>query len=423
MSADSDERSAVRRVGGALRLRWGFYYFTLVSFLTLFKLFDPSTRGHYRVFTSAARALWNEQPAYFTDFSWQTGLHWFYSPACGLFFYLPFSLLPETVGVILNVFVMWVVFVWGATYFFNAVLESPTFEFVTVSSLNLFWFFTASEMIGAIASEKTEILMIGTCFLSAGLLLRGRNHLPAFLLAMVTNWKFQPVAFVGLVAIALFLHRKNIRFAVEFSLWSLFFLVLPYLFVGPSYLNAAYLDWMHAVQQQLASQWKSFDHVYNVVRTIVGIDISYQAVQMTALIVGICFAALQVAEGVRKSPFIRSIFLAIGLSAAFMTSFSPLSQSNGYILVAPLTAVLALCYGLLTSRSLEKYIAASALVIGWILTSVLTSDLVPVAVRDFTRATAVKSLGPLLMAATVIWLIVWRRPKQIYSRITSQITS
>lgn len=404
----------LREFGKALRSRWGFFYFTLVSFATFFKLLDPSTRGHYRVFTGAARALWNEKPAYFTDFGWQNGLEWFYSPACGLTFYLPFSFLPETVGVILNVATMWAVFVWGTSYFLNAVLETRKFDFVPLPSLNLFWFFIASEMIGAIASEKTEILMVGLCLLSAGFLVRGRKWWPAFILAMVTNWKFQPLALVGLLAISLIFYRKNIQFIFEFAVWSLIFLAVPYAMTGSEYLGTAYPQWMQAVQNQLITQWKSFDHVYNVARTLGGIEITYSAVQNIALVVALVLAALQAADYAlhrrgKSGSFRWSACLALSLAATFMTSFSPLSQSNGYILVAPLTAVLALIYAQLPKRSTEWYVALGGLLAGWFITSMLTSDLVPVAVRDFTRESAIKSLGPLVMAAAVVWFLLWRK--------------
>ncbi len=401
-------------IGKALLTRWGFFYFTFVSVITFFKLLDPSTRGHYRVFTGAARAMWNEQPAYFTDFGWQNGLEWFYSPACGLTFYLPFSFLPETVGVILNVVFMWAVFVWGTSYFFNAALDTPKFDFVPLRSLNLFWFFIASEMIGAIASEKTEILMVGLCLFAVGLLIRGRQWWPAFILAMVTNWKFQPLALVGLLVLSLIFYRRNFRFLFEFVFGSVVFLVVPYAMTGTEYLGRIYPQWMQAVQNQLITQWKSFDHVYNVARILGGVEVTYSAIQMVAFIVAVGMVSLLVTDYAlyrrgKSGSFTSSACLALSLAATFMTSFSPLSQSNGYILVAPLTAVLAMIYGRLPKQSTEWWVALAGLLAGWFITSMLTSDLVPVAVRDFTRESAIKSLGPLVMVAAVVWILVWRK--------------
>lgn len=400
--------------------RWGLAYFVVISWVSFGKLMDPASRGHYRVFTSAARALWNQQPSYGSDFGWQTGLEWFYSQTCGLVFYLPFSFLPETIGVWLNAIVMWLVFVWGAGSFFKEVFGSKSMDLVPHPIVNVFWFIVTSEMIGAIVSQKTEILMIGVCFLSVSWISRGRMALAAAALALIANWKLQPLPLIGLLALATITFRRDWRFPVSFvgwfAGWSAVWIGLPYLILPFGYVTSTYAAWGEALQRQLVTQWTAFDHVYNVLRKVIGIDVDFASTQVIGVVVGGSFALIQLVYGhgcdSKPRSYVLSLCLALALGAAYMTSFSPLSQSNGYILAAPLFAVLCLFLAKFPPASFERKATSLAIGFGWFVTSLLTSDLVPSAVRAFTRENALKSLGPLLMAAFVVWMLFARRPER-----------
>lgn len=387
------------REPGFFKRHWGFLYFVLISAVSFGQLLKPGIRGHYRVFTSAARFLWNSEPTYMTDFGWNTGLYWFYSPICALTFYLPFSVLPETFGILLNAVVMWAAFVAAVRYFFRTfgTLQTP---------INLFWFLAGSEMIGAITSQKTEILIISICLAATAWLAQGRTLLAGFALALVTNWKFQPLALFGLLAMVEILYWRRIRFTVGFTSGSIAFALLPFAFFDSSFVIHSYLEWMNAVQYQLHTQWQNFDHVTNVFGKLFGLPVTYTTTQITGLAAGLAFATLQIMQWNWRRDANEALVMAGCFASVFMTAFSPLSQSNGYILLAPGLAALTLLY------SQRPRLIRWGMAFGWIFTSLLTSDLVPKVAREFARANALKAVGPLVVLITIV-VFVFRSRKTI----------
>ena len=376
---------------------WGFIYFILISVISFGQLLKPSIRGHYRVFTSAARFFWNHEPTYMTDFGWNTGLYWFYSPTCALTFYLPFSFMPETFGVLLSTAIMWLVFVLAARYFFE------TFG-TTATPVNLFWFLSGSEMIGAITSQKTEILIVALCLFSVAFLARGRAGFAGIALALVTNWKFQPLALVGLLTVTEIIFLKRIRFASSFVIASAVFAGLPYLLFDSTFVSSTYGEWLKAVQYQLHTQWQNFDHVTNVAGKLFQLPVTYETTQWLGGLAGSASIALLIAQFRTSRDFKEALVFAGALAAVFMTSFSPLSQSNGYILLAPALAAATLLY------SRRPKLLSYGMAFGWIFTSLLTSDLVPKVAREFARANALKAIGPLILITILSLVVIRRRP-------------
>lgn len=55
---------------------------------------------HYHLFVSAGKHLWQGLDPY--EFDFQSVGYWFYSQAMGMFFYTPFGLLPDRIGLFLH---------------------------------------------------------------------------------------------------------------------------------------------------------------------------------------------------------------------------------------------------------------------------------------------------------------------------------
>jgi hypothetical protein len=401
-------RDRVRTIALRLRSNWGFWYFALLSVITLTQLFDPSRRGHYHAFTSAGHAVASAAPSYMTDFSWNTGLYWFYSPTCALMVYYPFSLLPETVGLILHVFLMWSVFVAGVLFAVRSIEKLKISQFTPVQpmSINLFWFFITSEMIGAIASQKLEILMTGMIFFSLGLLLRQRYLLASLLLALATNWKFQPIPLVGLLVLGEILARR-FQFFLGFLGFSIAAFLFPFAVLPFGYINITNNDWFRAVDYQLVSQWLNFDHLFGFAMKILRFSFDLSEVKVLGVLIGGLFLAFQLWYVSWVQHFLsrgREIIFSGILATFFITSLSPLSQSNGYILVAPLV-LFATSLAFRAPFEFRK-LEVAAVLGGWVLTSVLSSDLVPKATRLFFSENAFKSLGPLVLATYCLWCML-----------------
>src|SRR3954463_67139 len=121
MASISSGASSTAGASKRLLDRAGTAVFWLVTLFAFRRICIESPGAHYRLFTLAGKALWAGRPAYGSDHGTNIGL-WLYSPSCGMFFFAPFSLLPDPAGQFLYMALSIALFAWGAHSLLGAVL-------------------------------------------------------------------------------------------------------------------------------------------------------------------------------------------------------------------------------------------------------------------------------------------------------------
>lgn len=385
---------------------------------------------HYRIFVSAGSALWTSQPAYGTDFGTSLG-YWFYSPSCGMFFFGPFSRLPETLGLGLFVAISWVAFVYGTSRFWKVVRPDDDLD----PLINWFWFAIAGQVHLAITTSKLELIMTGLLLWAGACLAeRRRRWFAAIILAMIANWKFQPLPAIGLVTISLLLVDRDWKWPLLFTAALFSWFLLPFLFRPASYLLAAHETWRSTLSQFIDRDWLLFDHPFKFLKNVLGVSVTYS----TARLVGLSFSALLILIQVRSTWSVlmarrdrskgigiftsaksgatqisarpineRAIVVLLGLAygALFTCLFSPLNQNNAYVLYVPLLMAGFISFGVATST--EKLLWKYVLVIAWAVMTLSYSDIMPPAQRAFLREIAVKPLGCLILGTALALYQCW----------------
>ncbi len=86
-----------------LRTRLGLVAFVVASLIALVRVALERRSEHYFLFTQAADLLWAGENPYGRELGTPIGL-WFYSPACGMFFFKLFSWIQPKLGELLNQF-------------------------------------------------------------------------------------------------------------------------------------------------------------------------------------------------------------------------------------------------------------------------------------------------------------------------------
>lgn len=365
--------------------------------------------GHYRIFVGAGRALWAGISPYGTDYGTGVGF-WFYSPTCGMFFFGPFALLPEKLGLFVYMALSWTLFVIGAKQFITALLGNNPQKTSTSHLLNFFWLGISPQMFTGILTSKLEISMVGLLFLCASwLLAEKRLPLAAFVLAMLLNWKFQPLPTIGLVLIVWLLLRRSFFFIIWIVAASLFWLVLPLAFKSAGFILSVYQQWNSSLSSFVRTAWLDFDNIFSFLHNALGLRFSFGAFQVISGVIG---TLLALALGYwtferRKKTNVRLILgegvgLGMALGGAFTVAFSPLSQNNSYILYAPTLLLALLSVGGssgIWKRSLEVVLGST-----WLVMTFAYSDAVPASFRAELRHISVK---PVACFSLAIFLLAY----------------
>jgi hypothetical protein len=374
-----------------LRRNWGILALAIVSLYALARLLHQPVPGHYRIFTGAAHALWRGENPYGTDFGTGVGL-WFYSPSCALFFFGPFDLLPEKLGLALYMLISWGAFVWGARAFARALRCE--------SVLQLFFALIAPQMLSAIVSSKLEILILGAVFLAGAAVVSGRwVAVSAVLLAWTIDWKFQPLPTAGLLALVFILVRRDWRWPAWLAGALAVFHFLPRLFVPMGLWQASTATRAETLRSFIGSSWLHFENIYAFSQHFLGMSYGYGAAQLAAACAGgiLAIALVGAIRGLGRADAARcGAILALSLGAAFTCAFSPLNQNNGYILYAPLLLGALVIRG--ESHETARRAWALAIGIAWAVMALAYSDAVPPAAREALRHAALKSVICLALA-------------------------
>lgn len=392
-------RSFISRWGNSL----GFWIYLAASIATLIKIALGPVGGHYDIFIQGTRDMLAGVTPYgrhINESGW-----WFYSPNCALFFFSFFAPLPDRLGQFLFMSISWCLFTESLRRISN------TIPGLTALRRTWFWFLLTGEVIGGLLNTRIEMFMCGV-FLAAWLLVRRKptsSPWAGILTAMVTFWKFLTLPTVGLWCVVDLLVRRRLTYAFGLVGGLVFWGLLPYLLKPAAFVNLQYRSWISSLSEVFASAdnpWRHYQHFYRFLEQL-GIPLSYMQAQGLAAVFGLGLAAVVVTAWRRGVSTDRLWLLALGLGMAHLDVFAPTSQSAAYFTYAPLLLVSLLDWETLSARA--RGFAPWMLGSTYVAVSLVYSDLVPRAVRDWAWQYSVKSLGVLALAAWVSWLFSRRQ--------------
>ena len=240
----------------------------------------------------------------------------------------------------------------------------------------------------AVTTSKPEIIMTGILLICVAELLRGSSRLdPGFFLAMILNWKFQPLPTLGLFSLAWIIDRRNLKFPLALLAGTVFWFAIPLAVLPNELLEDVHASWTRTLAPFVASSWMNFDNFYSFVVHGAGIPLTYVGSQILSAAFGLLLAAglafrprLRTADGVSLPD---DTVYALAFGALFTALFSPLSQNNGYVLLAPMFIV-----AVRASRT-DRTIRGAFLGLLFVL-FLAYSDLVPAGFRNGARAIGLK---------------------------------
>lgn len=375
------------------RKNWGLWILALSIVGAYVSVLLKTPGGHYSSFSQPALYLWRGEDPYGVPFA--GGMN-FYSPSCALFFFSAFAFLPPALGQGLYVGVSIALWIAAVVYFLRAAQASLGLRFQGQPGTQLLWLMVGSELVGAIQATKLEILIVAQVLFAAGCLLRGKHEwLAGVALGVGTQWKFQPLPLVGLLLVVLLPRGRGRAFLAGFTGAIAALTLLPYVFFPVAFVNRLYEHWLGTLREYGESAWMHpiYQHVFQTAARVVGWQASLPVARGISLAAGVGLAAsLLVAVrrwkgGAEK----KGIVLAVSLASAYAVLFSPLSQSNGYVLYTPLLFGLVFFGSLSTAKG--RWGAGAA----YFLVSIAYSDLVPRAWYRYFYDHAYKPVGVALL--------------------------
>lgn len=359
---------------------WGLYVLILTGMLALARGWLEETPGHFRMFMGASHALWTGGQAYDVPF---LGNLFFYSPSSAMFVYGPFGLLPERAGLLVYLALSAAIFIWGARRFAQARLSSRA-QWALAA--------LAPAFFSSLVAHKLEVITTGALLAAmAG----GFGARAGLVIGSITQWKFQTLPALGLLAIERYVARREVRGALAAGATIAAWTALPLAFVGAGYLLEQQGLMSASLTRYSSESFDRFDNFYSFLRFGLGFEMTYRVSQLLALMAGLIFAL--VVAGAARRPDAESELVALALGSAFTVLFSPLQQISAYILLAP---VWLLAIGR-PARALRRgEIAWLAFL--WCALTLGYSDFVPEALRQALRSTSSRTLFAALLSAWTI---------------------
>jgi hypothetical protein len=412
------------KIKSILKNQWGFSLFLLSSLVSFIQLLNPRHWGHYKIFSGAALALWAGQTPFAQDFGSGVG-YWFYSLSCGLFYYGPFAALPLGLGVFVYMLSSWVLFLIGVVYFVKVAKSSPHFQVVTQPFDNWIWLWLSFFVMSAILAEKLELTMVGLFFIATAWLIRGRFvGASAFLYGMMINWKFQPLPIVGLIVFVLALSqfKKALRFFFCTLLSVAFWFALPVVFLGPTKVAQFSKEWSLTLQEQLSRDWSRFQHLFKLPLYFFKDALSLADLQrfsaicgvILIIVVGLWLKKARTVWNFQSQTLVKwGLMLAMGLGSWFIVALSPMSETNAFVLVAPLFIVTGLLYQAAADAKLKKLLFWNVQFGGFTM-ALLGSDIFGKHSRIFFTELGIRPWGATVF--TVILVMSFFQVRQLSSR-------
>jgi len=359
---------------------------------------------HYSIFTGSAYQLFvmHENPynrPLDEKIFWQT--LWLYSPTGALLF-LPFSFLPSAWGLLFYVGGSLALFISGIYVYCKAYLSG----LIVPGILSLL---LLSETLGAIQATKFELLTCGLMFWIFYLFAHGGEKTASILLGFLSSIKFQTLPTVGLLGIC-FLREGKLSSLILVVLSFLVSLTWPWLVWPSTFARGMYSDWFDSLTTSASLNWAEGQSLPVFVKLLFNLDAGYSYFSWFSLGVAVFFAVL---VGFVSCERRRLYNLCFVLGAAFTVLFSPLSQSSSYVLVTPLVL---LVYFILRQQQKMSFAILGTY---WVTTSLLYSDLVPKAARQFAYNHNLKPVGTTLLVFSVIFSLFSTRNGNLVDKIPS----
>lgn len=393
---------------------WGYLVFLLISLTSFVTLMSRPVGGHYAIFVGGAESVLAGVNPYGNDYGTQLGEYW-YSLNCALSFFSFFQLFPPFWGLLIYMLSSWLIFLFGMKSLGATVEKCLGQSLISVPYRNLFWLFLTSEMTGAILASKIEVLMLGMLFFALKFFIDGRMWVAGVVFGYLIEWKFQPLPILGLATIvALMVHGIKPSIQLVLTSAASFFaaFLLPVMWLG---LEKTLL-YQSVLQERLLSfmkrDWIGFQHVYTFLSRNLGMEVSFESAQIISMAVGVSFAiaTFVYCRGLRKLNIDKGLYggiFAWALGSAFIVLFSPMSQSNGYILHSSLVFGTAFSIWQMGNQNKKVF---GVLLIAYFLISIAYSDLTPKGLRLYLYHHAYKPLGVLLLLG-LFGFNVFRRKK------------
>jgi hypothetical protein len=323
-----------------------------------------------------------------------------------MFLFAPLGLLPGHLGVAVYLLLSWGVFVFGCLEFSSIVLRKPKREVLKLPIVQFFWIAIAPQMWTAITAEKIEILSVGLLFFSAAWIIE-KKHLGivALILSMLVNWKYHTVSTVGLLALAWIFTSGEVALFAWIFCGLVFWYMAPLSFMSWKFFVETQTTWNLDLAEFTHQTWDSFDNVYAFLRNSLGVKLSYFHGQVLTLIFGLGAVFTQW----KHRPGRESVAYALAIGGWLTALFSPLSQNNSYILLAPLVwlGILSIAPADKKWKPLLQYSTAAY----FLVMALAYSDIVPKPARDWMRFHSIKPLAGFCYGLLIaIYPLISRRP-------------
>lgn len=379
------------------RRSWGDWFFGAAALFSLIAVVRSGYSGHFEIFANSARLLWTGGNPY--GISYPSG-YWFYSPSCGLFFFALFAWLPYSLGVGLYLLASIGVLYAGLRALRRTAPLSERADQVFVWLLS-------SEVIGCALNARLELFLTGVLLLAFAALARGRGLIRAGLaLGFVCVWKFTLLPVAGLWALAAWRDRGRRAFAGGLAAGLALSWLLPMLVRAPAEILPMHRDWDASLRAYVlgGENWLGFQQLFAFAHRTLGVTLPFEAAQAIGVLAAFALGIWAWRRSARGEWLELATF-----GVAYSLILSPLSQSAGYLLYAPLLFLAFARRGQSDRRAAWGVVIA----IAWFFVSAAYSDLVPRPVRLFFFEHAVKVLGVGLLTASVAWSRVRREARPV----------
>lgn len=461
---------------------WGLFVLVIATIVGFINVARPRNQLHYIIFSGGADNLWHGLTPYGNDFGTNLG-YYIYSPSCGLFFYGLFSWMPFGLGLFLYMAVSIPIFLYGVKSFLAAYVPSFSEQFSSRRGLqwlpignfqlsdrrafNFFWLAASYCVLGCLTADKLELIIVGVTLFNLSLMVRNKHiWLAAFLWAMMTNWKLQPLPLVGLISIVLLIldWKRCAKFVSAFVVSLAFWYAAPIPVLGFDKLKDFSLQWSSTLTEFIATHWFDYQHVMKLPIAL-GLNPSLRMLNLAGAVGGIVFAAVTLVFVVRlkreansdaftsgtgaieaaakptsdsettkhtklsrdpgtsllvpsprgtAAPSVNfqvklGLFVATVWGQWYAVGFSPMSQSNAFILALPIFLIGTLLLvsnpdrdGFTLSASNKQWLKRGLIVAGFV-GYLMTSDIFGKTIRQFVSNAGVCAYAFLIGAIAVTW--------------------
>jgi hypothetical protein len=209
------------------------YSFILFLFFVIFSITQTNRGQDFEVFLQSAKYFLSGQSIYLSDY--QTDLKYFYSPFFSVFF-VPFVFLGT----------------WGAKYlwflcnfFFLILIYRSIYFYLDTDYLKykkMFWFlltlFSLRFILAVFNLGQMNLFLMFSILVGMRLVINGKIKLASLLFALGVNIKL-----ITIVIVPYLVWKKQYKTLLWFFIWTIFFLFIPFLFLGYNEGIQTYKEW------------------------------------------------------------------------------------------------------------------------------------------------------------------------------------